>query len=213
MDSPFPLLWRKNYSWEALFLGAFLGVGGRGLIFNKESGSTPAPIGLKTICGLSFTWLCSTGLQWPTWHGRSDTPEHTSCLAGRSGTRWQSRCSRQFRLPGGRKMSTGKHPSFWNFFFHLRVFAVCFVAAIFLPVLWWDQLKNFRLKKELLENLTWNDVLPGIPDHEPGSSPWVPWVANAHIQFGQALTWTIVLCRLCRNSKFLRTLWIAASSS
>ena len=92
-----------------------------------------------------------------------------------------------------RKMSTGKHPSFWIFFFHLRVFAVCFVAAIFLPVLWWDQLKNFRLKKELLENLTWNDVLPGIPDHEPGSSSWVPWVTNAHIQFGQALTWTIVL--------------------
>ena len=57
-----------------------------------------------------------------------------------------------------------------SFFFHLRVFAVCFVATIFLPLLCWDQLKNFRLKKELLESLTWNDVLPGIPDHEPGSS-------------------------------------------
>ena len=57
-----------------------------------------------------------------------------------------------------------------NFFFHLRVFAVCFVATIFLSLLCWDQLKNFRLKKELLESLTWNDVLPGIPDHEPGSS-------------------------------------------
>ena len=75
-----------------------------------------------------------------------------------------------------------------KFFFHLSVFAVCFVATIFLPVLWWDQLKNFRLKKELLESLTWNDVLPWIPDHEPSSSSWVPWVANAHIQFGQALT-------------------------
>ena len=31
----------------AAFLEAFVGAGGRGLIFNSESGSTPAPIGLK----------------------------------------------------------------------------------------------------------------------------------------------------------------------
>ena len=35
-----------------VFLGAFVGVGGRGLIFNKESGSTPAPIGLNTVLGI-----------------------------------------------------------------------------------------------------------------------------------------------------------------
>ena len=29
------------------FLEAFVGAGGRGLIFNSESGSTPAPIGLQ----------------------------------------------------------------------------------------------------------------------------------------------------------------------
>ena len=31
-----------------------------------------------------------------------------------------------------------------NFSFHLRVFAVCFVATIFLPLLCWDQLKNSK---------------------------------------------------------------------
>ena len=31
----------------AAFLEAFVGAGGRGLIFNSESGSTPAPIGLQ----------------------------------------------------------------------------------------------------------------------------------------------------------------------
>ena len=35
-----------------VFLVAFVGVGGRGLIFNKESGSSPAPIGLNTILGI-----------------------------------------------------------------------------------------------------------------------------------------------------------------
>ena len=35
-----------------VILGAFVGVGGRGLIFNKESGSTPAPIGLNKILGI-----------------------------------------------------------------------------------------------------------------------------------------------------------------
>ena len=49
-----------------VILGAFVGVGGRGLIFNKESGSSPAPIGLKTVCGLSFTWLRSKGSRRPT---------------------------------------------------------------------------------------------------------------------------------------------------
>ena len=31
-----------------------------------------------------------------------------------------------------------------NFPFHLRVFAVCFVATIFLPLLCWDQLKKLK---------------------------------------------------------------------
>ena len=49
-----------------VILGAFVGVGGRGLIFNKESSSSPAPIGLNTVCGLSCTWLRSTGSRRPT---------------------------------------------------------------------------------------------------------------------------------------------------
>ena len=37
----------KELVFGAAFLEAFVGAGGRGLIFNSESGSTPAPIGLK----------------------------------------------------------------------------------------------------------------------------------------------------------------------
>ena len=37
----------KELVFGAAFLEAFAGAGGRGLIFNSESGSTPAPIGLK----------------------------------------------------------------------------------------------------------------------------------------------------------------------
>ena len=53
-----------------VFLVAFVGVGGRGLIFNKESGSTPAPIGLNTdlgILGPHFLMLKSYWRSHLTW--------------------------------------------------------------------------------------------------------------------------------------------------
>ena len=49
---PFSFALEEELFLGGAFLGAFVGVGGRGLIFNKESGSSPAPIGLNTILGI-----------------------------------------------------------------------------------------------------------------------------------------------------------------
>ena len=43
-----------------------------------------------------------------------------------------------------------------------------------------------------MKQLTWDEVLPGVPDHKPCPSSWVSRVTHTHIQFGQALSWGVV---------------------